>query len=61
MSVTDRTGDAGFFERQMATYATYHTNARNRLTHFIGIPAIVFSIMLVVRRQHLWRRFDVLI
>jgi uncharacterized membrane protein YGL010W len=48
MSTTDRAGGAGFFERQMATYATYHTNARNRLTHFIGIPAIVFSIMLVL-------------
>jgi uncharacterized membrane protein YGL010W len=36
----------GFFVRQLATYASYHRDARNRATHFIGIPAIVFSILL---------------
>ena len=35
----------GFFARQLATYASYHRDARNRATHFIGIPAIVFSIL----------------
>jgi uncharacterized membrane protein YGL010W len=35
-----------FFARQLATYASYHRDARNRATHFIGIPAIVFSILL---------------
>ncbi len=34
------------FDRQMAMYASYHTNARNRATHFIGIPAIVFAILI---------------
>jgi uncharacterized membrane protein YGL010W len=34
-----------FFTRQLATYASYHRDARNRATHFIGIPAIVFSIL----------------
>ena len=34
------------FARQLATYASYHRDARNRATHFIGIPAIVFSILL---------------
>jgi uncharacterized membrane protein YGL010W len=34
-----------FFARQLATYASYHRDARNRATHFIGIPAIVFSIL----------------
>ncbi|MFZ0845840.1 MAG: Mpo1-like protein [Pseudolabrys sp.] len=34
-----------FFTRQLATYASYHRDERNRATHFIGIPAIVFSIL----------------
>jgi uncharacterized membrane protein YGL010W len=34
-----------FFGRQLATYASYHRDGRNRATHFIGIPAIVFSIL----------------
>ncbi|HYC05957.1 MAG TPA: Mpo1-like protein [Azospirillaceae bacterium] len=33
------------FERQMAMYVTYHRDARNRATHFLGIPAIVFSLI----------------
>jgi uncharacterized membrane protein YGL010W len=36
------------FERQLAIYATYHRDARNRATHFIGIPAIVISLMPVL-------------
>ena len=34
-----------FFGRQLATYASYHSDACNRATHFIGIPAIVFAIL----------------
>ena len=34
-----------FFARQLAMYASYHRDERNRATHFIGIPAIVFSIL----------------
>jgi uncharacterized membrane protein YGL010W len=34
-----------FFDRQLATYASYHRDGRNRAMHFIGIPAIVFSIL----------------
>jgi uncharacterized membrane protein YGL010W len=33
------------FQRQMAMYASYHRDPRNRATHFIGIPAIVFSLL----------------
>jgi uncharacterized membrane protein YGL010W len=33
------------FTRQFATYAGYHRGSRNRATHFIGIPAVVFSIL----------------
>jgi len=35
----------GFFARQLATYASYHRDARNLATHLIGIPAIVFAIL----------------
>lgn len=33
------------FEQQLATYATYHRDPRNRATHFVGIPAIVLSLL----------------
>jgi len=33
------------FARQLAMYASYHRDARNRATHFVGIPAIVFAIL----------------
>jgi uncharacterized membrane protein YGL010W len=33
------------FTRQLAIYASYHRDHRNRATHFIGIPAIIFSIL----------------
>jgi uncharacterized membrane protein YGL010W len=36
---------ASFFARQLGIYASYHRDARNRATHFVGIPAIVFSIL----------------
>ena len=32
-------------EEQMATYAAYHRNRWNKLSHFVGVPAIVFSIL----------------
>jgi uncharacterized membrane protein YGL010W len=41
-----------FFERQMAMYTTYHRDWRNRLTHFFGVPAIVFALMV---GMGLWR------
>ena len=37
---------SNLFARQLAAYASYHRDARNRATHFIGIPAIVFAILL---------------
>lgn len=33
-------------DQQMAVYAAYHRNRWNRLTHFIGVPAIIFSILI---------------
>jgi len=47
---------ASFFARQLATYASYHRDPRNRATHVIGIPAIMFSILVVLAlgRLHLF-------
>ena len=36
---------SSFFARQLAVYASYHRDERNRATHFVGIPVIVFSIL----------------
>ena len=33
-------------EEQMATYAAYHQDARNKTTHFIGVPVIVLSLFI---------------
>ena len=33
-------------DQQMAAYAAYHRDRRNRLTHFIGVPAIIFAILI---------------
>jgi uncharacterized membrane protein YGL010W len=34
------------FLEQMAMYAAYHRDPRNKLTHFIGVPAIAFSLLI---------------
>jgi uncharacterized membrane protein YGL010W len=33
-------------EEQMSFYAAYHQDARNKATHFVGVPAIVLSLMI---------------
>lgn len=33
-------------EESMASYAAYHRNRWNKLAHFIGVPAIVFAILI---------------
>ena len=33
-------------EEQMSTYAAYHQDARNKATHFIGVPVIVLSLFI---------------
>jgi uncharacterized membrane protein YGL010W len=40
-------------EDQMATYAAYHQDARNKATHFIGVPLIVLSLFIPLA----WLRF----
>jgi len=42
-------------EDQMAFYAAYHQDGRNKLTHFIGVPAIVLGVMVALA----WLRMDV--
>ena len=41
-------------EEQMSFYAAYHQDARNKATHFVGVPAIVLSLMIPLS----WLRFD---
>jgi uncharacterized membrane protein YGL010W len=42
------------FRSQLAAYASVHRDWRNKATHFVGIPVIVFSLQLLLS---LWR-FD---
>jgi uncharacterized membrane protein YGL010W len=42
-------------EDQMGFYAAYHQDRRNKATHFVGVPAITFSLMIVLG----WLRADV--
>lgn len=41
-----------FSERQMAFYAACHRDKRNRVTHYFGVPIIIFSLLLA---GALWR------
>jgi uncharacterized membrane protein YGL010W len=42
-------------EEQMAFYAAYHQDARNKATHFVGVPAIMLSLFIPLS----WIRFEV--
>jgi uncharacterized membrane protein YGL010W len=42
-------------EDQMSFYAAYHQDARNKATHFAGVPLIAFSLMIPLG----WLRVDV--
>jgi len=41
-------------EDQMSFYAAYHQDARNKATHFVGVPLIAFSLMIPLG----WLRVD---
>ncbi|HTP62507.1 MAG TPA: Mpo1-like protein [Burkholderiales bacterium] len=41
-------------EEQMSFYAAYHQDARNKATHFVGVPVIVFSLLIPLG----WLRVD---
>jgi uncharacterized membrane protein YGL010W len=40
-------------KQQLESYAAYHRDPRNKLTHFVGVPLVTFSIFLVLG----WFRF----
>jgi uncharacterized membrane protein YGL010W len=42
-------------EDQMSFYAAYHQDARNKATHFVGVPVIVFSLMIPLG----WLRMEI--
>jgi uncharacterized membrane protein YGL010W len=42
-------------EEQMSFYAAYHQDARNKATHFIGVPAIMLSLFIPLA----WIRVEV--
>ena len=42
-------------EDQMSFYAAYHQDARNKATHFVGVPMIVFSLLIPLG----WLRADI--
>lgn len=35
-------------EEQMSFYLRYHRNPKNRLTHFVGVPLIMFSLFVLL-------------
>jgi len=37
-----------WFYEQMAMYSAYHRNRLNQLTHHVGVPMIVFSILVIL-------------
>ncbi len=42
-------------EDQMSIYAAYHQDARNKATHFVGVPIIVLSLFIPLS----WLRFEI--
>ena len=42
-------------EDQMSFYAAYHQDARNKATHFVGVPLIAFSLLIPLG----WLRADI--
>lgn len=37
-------------DQQMASYAAYHRHPLNRLTHFVGVPLIMFALFIPLSR-----------
>ncbi|HYL88295.1 MAG TPA: Mpo1-like protein [Burkholderiales bacterium] len=42
-------------EEQMASYAAYHQDARNKATHFVGVPVIALSLFIPLS----WPRLEI--
>ena len=43
-----------WFYEQMAMYSAYHRDKRNQMTHHIGVPMIVFSVMIALSQVTLY-------
>ena len=43
-----------WFYEQMAMYSAYHRDGRNQATHHIGVPMIVFSLLVIASRVPLY-------
>jgi uncharacterized membrane protein YGL010W len=41
-------------EQQMSSYAAYHQDPRNKATHFVGVPMIIFGLFVALG----WARFE---
>jgi uncharacterized membrane protein YGL010W len=41
-------------EQQMSFYAAYHQDARNKATHFVGVPMIIFGLFIALG----WARIE---
>jgi uncharacterized membrane protein YGL010W len=37
-----------WFLDQLAMYAAYHKDKRNQLTHYVGVPLIIFAVLVVL-------------
>lgn len=42
-------------EQQMSFYAAYHQDRRNKATHFVGVPMIIFGLFIALG----WARVDI--
>jgi uncharacterized membrane protein YGL010W len=42
------------FEQQLAQYAAYHRDPRNIATHFLGVPMIMFAVVILLSRPTLF-------
>ena len=47
-----------WFLDQLGLYAAYHTDWRNQLTHYVGVPIIIFSILIVLDQVPIGGRFS---
>ncbi len=47
-----------WFLDQLAMYAAYHTDRRNQFTHYVGVPLIIFSILIVLDQVRLGESFS---
>lgn len=47
-----------WFLDQLAMYAAYHKDRRNQLTHCVGVPLIVFAILVVLAEVRLGQSFS---